>query len=78
VFATQKGLQLFEGFEEGDIKVKMHKSSKKRNLMGSWEGPYDFVSYKDGKGCQKQNEGNKTCIIKKLDGNCWERARKDL
>jgi hypothetical protein len=34
--------------------------------MGSWEGPYDFVSYKDGKGCQKQNEGNKTCIIKKF------------
>ncbi len=53
VFATQKGLQLFEGFEEGDSKIKMCKSSKKRSPMGSWEGPYDFVSYKDGKGCQE-------------------------
>jgi hypothetical protein len=53
VFATQKGLQLFEGFEEGDSKIKMRKSSKKRSPMGSWEGPYDFVSYKDGKGCQE-------------------------
>jgi hypothetical protein len=44
---------LFEGFEEGDFKVKMHKLGKKKNLMGSWEGPYDFVNYKDGKGRQK-------------------------
>jgi hypothetical protein len=51
VYAAQKRLQLFEGFEEGDTKVKMHKSGKRRNLMGSWERPYDFVSYKDGKGC---------------------------
>jgi hypothetical protein len=53
VYATRKGLQLFKGFEEGDIKIKMCKPSKKRSVMGSWEGQYDFVSYKDGKGCQE-------------------------
>jgi hypothetical protein len=53
VFATQKGLQLFEGFEEEDTKIKIRKLNKKISLMGSWERPYDFVSYKDGKGCQE-------------------------
>jgi hypothetical protein len=24
----------------------MHKSGKRRNFMGSWERPYDFVSYR--------------------------------
>jgi hypothetical protein len=53
VYATRKGLQLFERFEERDTKIKMRKQGKKRSLMGSWKGPYDFVSYKDGKGCQE-------------------------
>jgi hypothetical protein len=51
----------------------MRKIGKKKNVMESWEGLYDFVSYKDGKGCQDQDEGNRTCIIKDLDGKCWER-----
>jgi L-rhamnose mutarotase len=78
VYVARKRLQLFEGFEEGDTKVKMHKLGKKRNLMGSWEGPYDFVSNKDGKGCQEQDEGSTTCMIKDLDGKCWEKARRDF
>ncbi len=59
VFVTQKGLQLFIGFEEGDTKIKMRKSGKKRSLIGSWGGPYDFASYKDGKGCQEQDDAIK-------------------
>jgi hypothetical protein len=46
--------------------------------MGSWEGPYVFVAYKDGKGPQKQNEGNKTCTIKDMDEKHWERVKNDL
>ncbi len=49
VYASQKGLQFFEGFQRGDVKVKRQKLCKKKNLVGSWEGPYDFVGYKDPK-----------------------------
>jgi len=73
VYVARKGLQLFERFEERDTKVKMRKPGKKRNLMGSWEGLYHFVSNKDGKGCQEQDEGSIIYIIKKLDGKCWEK-----
>jgi hypothetical protein len=31
------------------VKVKRQKLCKKKNLVGSWEGPYDFVGYKDPK-----------------------------
>ncbi len=49
VNASQKGLQFFEGFERRDVKVKSQKLGKKKNLVGSWEGPNDFVGYKDPK-----------------------------
>jgi hypothetical protein len=35
--------------------------------MGSWEGPYVFVAYKDGKGSQEHDEGGRTYIIKDMD-----------
>lgn len=50
----------------------------KRNLLGSWEGPYVFVAYKDGKGFQEQNEGGKTCTIKDMDNKHWKWVKKDL
>jgi hypothetical protein len=31
------------------VKVKSQKLGKKKNLVGSWEGPNDFVGYKDPK-----------------------------
>jgi hypothetical protein len=31
------------------MKVRSQKLGKKKNLVGSWEGPYDFVGYKDPK-----------------------------
>jgi hypothetical protein len=68
---------MFEGFE-GGVKVKMQKHGKQKNLASSWEGLYVFVTYKDGKGFQDQDEGGKTYIIKDLDKKHWERARKDL
>jgi hypothetical protein len=49
VYASQKELQFFKGFERGDVKVKRQKLGKKKNLARSWEGPYDFVGYKDPK-----------------------------
>ncbi len=69
---------MFEGFEEEETKIKMHKPGKKRNPVGNWEGPYAFVGYKDGKGYQEWDEGNRICIIKDLDGKHWEWARRDL
>jgi hypothetical protein len=58
---------MFEGFEGVWVKVKMWKLGKKKNLAGSWEGPYVFVIYKDGKGFHDQDEGGNTCIIKDLN-----------
>jgi len=78
VYTTRKWLHLFEGFEKGDTKVNMHKLGKKRSLVGSWEGPYEFGNYKDGKGFREQDEGNKTCILNDLDGKHWEWARRNL
>ncbi len=45
----KKGCKFFEGFQNGDVKAKRQKLGKKKNLIGSWEGPYDFVGYKDPK-----------------------------
>ncbi len=58
---------MFEGFEGEGNKVKMWKPGNKNNLASSWERPYVFVMYKDGKGFQDQDEGCKTYIIKELD-----------
>ncbi len=68
-YASRKGLHMFEGFEGKGVK------GKKKNLTSSWERPYVFVTYKDGKGSHNQDEGGKTCIIKDLDEKHWEKAR---
>lgn len=31
----------------------MQKPNKKKNLVGSWEGHYVFILYKDGKGAEE-------------------------
>ncbi len=67
VYAAKKGLQTFEGFTK-NAKVKMCRPGKKRLLFSNWEGPYFFVEYKDGKGFQEQDHGNKMCILKYLKG----------
>ncbi len=36
--------------------------------MASWERPYQFLSYKDGKGDYEQDEGVRICIFKDKDG----------
>jgi hypothetical protein len=41
---------MFEEFEGECTKVKMCKPCKKKNPACSYEGPYIFVTYKDGKG----------------------------
>jgi hypothetical protein len=41
---------MFEGFDGKGVKVKMQKPGKKKNLVSSWERPYVFITYKDGKG----------------------------
>lgn len=69
---------MFEEFEGECTKVKMCKPCKKKNPACSYEGPYIFVTYKDGKGFQEQDEGSKICITKDIDKKHWERARKDL
>jgi hypothetical protein len=77
VYVVRKGLQTFEGFTE-NANVKMCKPGKKRSLLSNWEGPYFFVEYKDGKGFQEQNHGSRMCILKYLNGQCWERSKRDL
>ncbi len=56
----------------------MCRPGKKRSLLSNWEGPYFFVEYKDGKGFQEQDHGNKMCILKYFKGQCWEWSRRDL
>jgi hypothetical protein len=77
VYAARKGLQIFDGFEENN-KVKMRKLGKKKSLVRNWEGPYIFVDYKDGKGPHMQNHGSRICVVKNLNEQYWEHARRDL
>jgi hypothetical protein len=56
----------------------MHILGKKRSLFNNLEGPYFFVDYKNGKGFQEQDHGNRMCILKDLKEQCWERSKKDL
>jgi hypothetical protein len=77
VYVAKKGLQTFESFIE-NTKVKMCRPRKKRLLLSNSKGPYFFVEYKDGKGFQEQDHGNRMCIFKDLKGQCWEWSRKDL
>jgi hypothetical protein len=36
--------------------------------LASWERPYQFLGYKDGKGDYEQDEGVRICIFKDKDG----------
>ncbi len=59
----EKEQRCFQVFSEGEDSVKILKLGKKKSLLKSWEGPYLFVRYLDGKGSTGQDEGL-TCIIK--------------
>jgi len=59
---------MFHSFENGKMSVKMKKLAKKKYLLAGWERLYLFVGYKDGKGCQEQDDGAIICIFKDKDG----------
>lgn len=69
---------MFACFIEGDTYVKMKKLRKKKSLISSWEGPFLFVNYLDGKGFLEQDEGGRICVIKGQDGELWDRPKKYL
>jgi hypothetical protein len=51
-YAARKGWVWFHFFEDGKVLIKMRKPGKKKSLLASWEGPYMFANYKDGRGCR--------------------------
>jgi hypothetical protein len=77
-YANRPGKHLFEGLVAGESMVKMKKPGKRRALIASWEGPYQFVGHADGKGNFDFEEGCCTCIVQDADGRQWERSRRDL
>jgi hypothetical protein len=42
----------------------MKKPSKKKLLVGNWEGPYLFINYVDEKENVEHDEGVSKCIIR--------------
>jgi hypothetical protein len=77
-YANWPGKHLFEGLVAGELMVKMKKPGKRRALVASWEGPYQFVGHADGKGNFDFEEGCRLCIVQDADGRQWERSRRDL
>ncbi len=77
-YVAKKGKHLFEGLITWETMVKMKKPGKKRALAASWEGPYRFIGHADGKGNFDFEEGCRMCTIQDVDGNQWERSRRDL
>jgi len=77
-YANQQGKHLFEGLVDGVSMVKMKKPGKRRALIASWEGPYQFVGHADGKGNFDFEIGCWICIVQDADGRQWERSRRDL
>jgi hypothetical protein len=75
-YAIRKSKQTFEGLVAGETMVKMRKPSKKKALIASWEGPYQFIGHVDGKRNFEFEEGNMICIIQDADGHQWERSRR--
>jgi hypothetical protein len=67
-YADRKGKHLFEGLIAGETMVKMKRPGKKRTLVASWEGPYQFVGHVDGKGNYDFEEGYRLCIVQDADG----------
>jgi len=74
----KKGKHTFEGLVAGETMVKMKKPGRKRALVASWEGPYQFIGHADGKGNFDFEEGSRVCIIQDANGRQWERPRIDL
>ncbi len=68
-YATRKGKQVFEGMIAEETMVKMKKPGKKKTLIASWEGPYQFIGYADGKENLDFEEGSRVCIIQDADGH---------
>jgi hypothetical protein len=68
-YVTRKGKQTFEGLVVGLTVVKMKKLMKKKALISSWEGPYQFVGHADENGNVDFEEGSMLCIIKDGDGH---------
>jgi hypothetical protein len=58
VYVACKGLQMFDGLKENN-KITMRKLDKRMSLVNNWEGPYMFINYKDGNGCQVWDYGSK-------------------
>jgi hypothetical protein len=77
-YANRQGKHLFEGLVAGVSMVKMKKPGKRRALIASWEGPYQFVGHADGKGNFDFEEGCRICIVQDVDGRQWESSRRDL
>jgi len=77
-YANRPGKHLFEGLVAGESMVKMKKPGKRRALVASWEGPYQFVGHADGKENFDFEEGYRLCIVQDADGRQWERSRRDL
>jgi hypothetical protein len=77
-YTARKGKHMFEGLIVGETMVKMKKPGKKRALAASWEGPYRFIGHADGKGNFDFEEGCRMCTIHDVEGNQWERSRRDL
>ncbi len=76
--ALRKGKQMFPSFKEGIDLVKMKMPSKKKALMGSWEGPYLFVGYVNEQVGMEHDDGKIKCIIRGEDEQQWERPKRDL
>jgi hypothetical protein len=68
-YATRRGKHLFEGLIAGQTMVKMKKPGKRKALIASWEGPYQFIEHIDGKGNFDFEEGCRLCVIQDADGH---------
>jgi transposase InsO family protein len=67
-YANQPSKHLFEGLVAGKSMVKMKKPGKRRALIASWEGPYQFVGHADVKGNFDFEEGCRICIVQDANG----------
>jgi len=78
VYAARRGKHLFEGLIASQTMVKMKKPRKRRALITSWEGPYQFIGHSNGKGNLDFEEGCRLCIVQDADGHQWERSCRNL
>ncbi len=76
--ASCKGKQMFLGFKEGKIYVKMKKLRKNKSLASSQEGPFLIVRYLDGNGFVEQDEGKRIHVNKGKNDQLWDKTHKDL